>query len=403
MLGAWQLHRLTEGRDLDLFVLFSSIAGVLGNPGQANHAAADAFLDQLARHRRALGLAGQAVAWGAWSGLGEAEEQRESGSRGSWRRPEWAGSRRGRDCGRWTGWCGVTRRRDSWRRWTGRRSRARVAVTTPLLAEVLEPAGGLSAEAPVTEGELGGAAAERCRRRSARRIWLRFCSGNCRRCCACRRRRRRGVGFFDLGMDSLMAVEFRNRLNRALAGTYEATNTVMFDHPSVEGPGTAPGRGNWESAGRAAGVGSGRAEGGSERGRSRWRSWGMACRFPGGPGPGCILAQLEAGGNAVTKGRPGSSGSPGSKPFWDGSDDDAPKSWGAFVDDIDRFDARFFRIPAIEARLIDPQQRMLLETSWEALEDAGIDPERLRGSRTGVFAGVTTNDYRDLSYLAVRR
>ncbi len=67
-----------------------------------------------------------------------------------------------------------------------------------------------------------------------------------------------------------------------------------------------------------------------------------------------------------------------------------------FVEGIDRFDARFFGIAPIEARLIDPQQRMLLETSWRAFEDAGLDPDGLKGSLTGVYIGIATSEYRDL-------
>ena len=65
ILGAWRLHRATENRDLDLFILFSGLSGIRGNPGQGNHASANTVLDQLAAHRRSLGLPGQAIQWGS--------------------------------------------------------------------------------------------------------------------------------------------------------------------------------------------------------------------------------------------------------------------------------------------------------------------------------------------------
>ncbi|MYH96544.1 MAG: type I polyketide synthase, partial [Acidimicrobiia bacterium] len=123
---------------------------------------------------------------------------------------------------------------------------------------------------------------------------------------------------------------------------------------------------------------------------------GMACRFPGADDLSAFWRLLEAGENAVTEGVPGSGVGRIGELFQDpGVQNDACRFAG-FIDNIDQFDASFFRISPVEAQFLDPQQRLMLEMSWQALEDAGIDPDQLRGSRTGVYAGISNNDYRGL-------
>ncbi|MDE2863125.1 MAG: polyketide synthase, partial [Chloroflexota bacterium] len=123
---------------------------------------------------------------------------------------------------------------------------------------------------------------------------------------------------------------------------------------------------------------------------------GMACRFPGAPDIPAFWGLLESGQNSVREGDPNSGSGRMAELFPDTAERAQACRFGAFVDDIDQFDAEFFRISPVEAELLDPQQRMMLEMSWLALEDAGIDAATLRGSRTGVYAGISNDEYRML-------
>jgi natural product biosynthesis luciferase-like monooxygenase protein len=121
---------------------------------------------------------------------------------------------------------------------------------------------------------------------------------------------------------------------------------------------------------------------------------GMGCRFPGGASDAARLwSVLHDGVDAV---------GPVPPDRWDSDalydpDPDAPGKLyvrhGAFLDDIGHFDAEFFGISPLEASTMDPQQRLLLEVAWEALENAGLAADALRGSRTGIFVGLMYQDY----------
>jgi acyl transferase domain-containing protein/acyl-CoA synthetase (AMP-forming)/AMP-acid ligase II/acyl carrier protein len=110
---------------------------------------------------------------------------------------------------------------------------------------------------------------------------------------------------------------------------------------------------------------------------------GKGCRLPKADNPEAFWSLLRSGQDAITK-------VPASR--W-GED----PSWGGFLERVDLFDPQFFNISPREAQSIDPQQRLLLEVSWEALENAGIAAEKLTGSRSGVFIGISYVDYAKLA------
>ncbi len=398
ILGGWHLHRATARLDLDFFILFSSRVGVMGNPGQANHAAANAFLDQLAGHRRSLGLPGQAIAWGAWSDIGEAAEQRERIDRqrsalgGRWFTPQ-QGLRAFDQLVRQDPATSVVMSMD----W----SVFEEAVTErpPLLEDLLSTDSGA--------GTAGASASDdlltRLREAPASahgELLASFLQQEVQTVLRLQNTPDPTVGFFDLGMDSLMAVELRNRLNRAFSGEYTASNTVVFDYPDIS---TLAGHLAGE-LGEAVGKPASRTQPEAQpepalrSGEDGIAIIGMACRFPGAADLQSFWHLLDAGVDAVTDGRR-DSGS------WEGvvgdpAQSDSALRRGGFIQGIDLFDARFFGISPISARATDPQHRLLLETSWHALEDAGINPDDLRGSNTGVFAGVASSEYRDLMLAA---
>jgi phthiocerol/phenolphthiocerol synthesis type-I polyketide synthase D len=186
-----------------------------------------------------------------------------------------------------------------------------------------------------------------------------------------------------LGLDSLTLAGLVGELSELLGR--EVDVTAVFEYPTVSGlvrylsePGAAPRR-RPRAAPRSGGTDLPVAV------------TGIACHVPGADTLGELWSLILDGRDAI-----------GSVPAgrWDidvGAASFSPRErairFGGFLNDVDRFDAHFFRVPREEAIRMDPQHRLLLQATWEALEDAGIPPSDLRASRTGVFVGITANEY----------
>jgi acyl transferase domain-containing protein len=193
-----------------------------------------------------------------------------------------------------------------------------------------------------------------------------------------------GRGFQEQGVDSLIVAELRTWIERATGRAIPTT--LLFETPSLES--LAEKLLETLAAGEATPH---TAAADTRNADEPIAIVGIGCRFPGGGDPAAFWSLIAARREVVQRvpatrwgGAPPAE-SEGVGPFH-----------GSFIDDVDKFDAAFFRISAAEARTLDPQQRLVLETTWHALENAGIPPDRLRGSRTGVFIGIGVGDYQRL-------
>lgn len=115
---------------------------------------------------------------------------------------------------------------------------------------------------------------------------------------------------------------------------------------------------------------------------------GLDCRFPGAASPEAFWQLLDQGRDAIRETPAERWATPQGQ-----SKKDAARQWGGFLDNIDQFDAELFGITPREAEKIDPQHRLLLEVAWAAFEGAGQTLDRLNNSQTGVFVGISSNDY----------
>ena len=395
--GAVHLHELTAEQPLAAFVLFSSASGAFGSPGQTNYGAANVFLDGLASYRRGLGLPGQSLAWGLWArqgsgisaGLSAADLARMASQGVSEMAPDVGmglldSALRCPDANLVPIVLNVARLRRS--------AQDSFDFIPTLLRGLLRPQdlrrkaaseGGQSAEglrhelAELAEDERLDKVLELVRGEVAAVLG---------------RKRATDVAvdgsLKDEGLDSLMAVDLRNRLSSRCG--LSLPSTLAFDYPTVAEVSAyllqrlVPDLKKSEQVSAAVGGAS----------DEPIALVAMACRTPGGAvDPEGYWKILNEGLDAI---EPWPERLGDLDELYD-PDPDAPgKSYaqeGGFVRDAEWFDAPFFGISPREALAMEPQQRLVLEVAWEALERAGLDPSNMTGTQTGIYVGAMSHDY----------
>ncbi len=395
--GAWHLHKLTRALPLDFFVCFSSMSSLVGSLGQGNYAAANAFMDALAQHRWAMGLPGLSINWGPWAQAGM------------------AASLNNRHQGRMVA-SGITPLTPE----------QGLQVLGQLLEQPLPQVGVFSVQWSVFQEqfsfgnqvplllELVGETESQQKvfrtKTKQNELLKRLESLPCEeRYHVLRTEIQNEVakvlglndsqlpgfeqGFFELGMDSLMAVELRNCITQLLRVTLPST--LSFDFPNIE-------QLTKYISSQILDIST------SHDGQQPEQKVkavehepiaiiGMGCSFPGGANTPEKFWELLDSGTSAREEIPAQRWDVNS--YYDPDREAAGKMitrYGHFISGVDQFDPEFFAISPREAIAMDPQHRLLLEVSWQALERAGQKVERLSSEPVGVFVGNDGHDYEQL-------
>ncbi len=396
--GAWNLAEASSDLKLDFFLSTSSISSVWGSYGQGAYSAANAFLDGLTWRLRERGVQGVSVNFGPWAaGMADQDARTQLDRRGI-RTLSPADALAGMaDVMAAAGGQGPAEAvvaRIDWAKFlpiylqAGRRSLlAEVAREVP---ESVPESTGASGTTRLVE-QLTAAPVQQ--RKKLVLEYLRNTVAEVTRVDASEVREE--AGFFDLGMDSLMAVELRRRLEQAVGKELPAT--LAMDFPRLTDVadyllGEVLNLNEKVGAQRAAAPTSLASSATDEP----IAIIAVACRFPGAPDADAYWEVLSGAVDAIRE-------IPEDRfdvdQYYDPDQQTPGKIYtrsGGYLDSVDGFDPEFFGISPREAVWIDPQQRLMLEIAWEGLEKAGYAPSALRGSRTGVFVGVGANEYSHL-------
>ena len=391
--GAHLLHDFTANLSLDFFVLYSSAASVLGSPGQSNYATANAYLDGLAWHRRSLGLPALSINWGPWT-EGMADDERIA------KRLALQGITP----------LEVNEAHEAMQRMISaeyvqttvmdvdwRKMRMGLGGDSPTVLEELTPT---RQKSQVGDSELVRKL-KQLKGNAQKTLLVEVIQKSLQQVLSTPELPETDRPLIEMGLDSLLAVEFGTELQQLLGDQVAVGPTMLFDHPTIEAIADHTLELLTESDGDES----------PERDkqtpikvdvkqavREDVAIIGMSCRFPGARDVNEFWDNLLNSVDAVCE---------IPKDRWDidkyYDENRTPGKMysrqGGFIDDIAEFDAEFFNISDQEACWIDPQHRMLLENSYRALEDAGIATDPLPDSNVGVFMGIMGQDYAFLPQL----